>query len=132
VADIVRHTLPLALPLLSSFFFCEWNQEKYFSLITKAKGVDSLHDQGSRSACASASMEGESLFAADGCRRRGRERYVLFCGLRFPRSGEHNPHAPSGGDGCAAALAVFAKISECVCRAGTAPSRLDVLRERIR
>jgi len=79
------------------------------SLIACIKPVDSLYDQGSRSACASASVEGESLFAAHGRNRRGRERSILFRNLGFPRPGEHDPHAPGGGCACAAAVAVFTK-----------------------
>lgn len=100
------NTHSLALPSSSSFFFWEWNREKYFSLIACVKPVDSLHDKSSQSACASAGVEGESLFAADGRHRCGRERSVHFCGFRFPRSGKHNPHASGGGDGCAGAAAI--------------------------
>lgn len=57
---------------------------------------------------ASASVEGESL-AADGRYRRGRKRSVLFCSLGFPRPGEHNPHAPSGGNDCGRAAATIAR-----------------------
>jgi hypothetical protein len=79
-----------------------------YSLIACAKPVDSLYDQGSRSACASASMERESLFAFNGGNCSGRERSVLFCSLGFPRPGEHNPHASSGGNDCGRAAAAIA------------------------
>jgi hypothetical protein len=82
------------------------------SLIACIKPVDSLYDQGSRSACASASVEGESLFAAHGRNRRGRECSILFRNLGFPGRGEHDPHAPSGGGACVAAVAVFTKTSD--------------------
>jgi hypothetical protein len=111
MAGIGRHTPSLGLPSISSFFFCERNREKYFSLIDYAKPLGSSHDQGSRSACAAGGVEGESLFAADGRYRCGRKRIGLFCGLRFSQSGEHDPHPPRGraGSAGAAAIAVLPK-----------------------
>jgi hypothetical protein len=78
------------------------------SLLACVKPVDSLHDQGSPSACASAGMERESLFAFNGGNCRDRERSVLFCSLGLPRPGEHDPHAPRGGNDCGRAAAAIA------------------------
>jgi hypothetical protein len=90
------------------FSFTKGTEKNSSSLIACVKPVDSLHEHGSRSGCASASVEGESL-AADGRYRRGRKRSVLFCGLGFPRPGKHNPHAPSGGNDCGRAAATIAR-----------------------
>ncbi|HEY7217805.1 MAG TPA: hypothetical protein VH985_05375 [Candidatus Binatia bacterium] len=54
-------------------------------------------------------MERESLFAFNGGNCRDRERSVLFCRLGFPWPGEHNPHAPHGGNDRGRAAAAIAR-----------------------
>jgi hypothetical protein len=90
------------------FSFTKGTEKNSSSLIACVKPVDSLHDQGSRSGCASASVKGESL-AADDRYRRVRKRSVLSCSLGFPRPGKLNPHAPSGGKDCGRAAATIAR-----------------------